>query len=392
MKKLIVYIMVVFGITSCIEPFDTTIPGGNNLVVIDGAITDEEGPYTVKLTRSSLLTENNFPAITGALVAIEEQNGPSEILTEVEPGIYQTSPTGLRGEAGKTYRLRVMISDDQTYESDWVTMKASPPVENLYSQFEEQLVNLVPKQGYQIYVDSRDPNGNTIYYRYEWIETWKYRVPFFPIWVLTDICEYRFIDPNDFCFKEATSTDISLANSLSNAEDVVSRHPLLYVTTDPDRLRIRYSIQVKQHAINEEEYIFWEGLQETSGESGSLFDVQPRNIRSNLRNVSRPDELVLGYFSVSGVSDERIYIDANDHPEGVVVEDLLTPFCLDQFDTIFYSETALLEVQAAVRDGLLFYDFLGIECPPNAYTLVTPFCGDCTVHGGTNEVPDFWIE
>jgi len=42
--------------------------------------------------------------------------------------------------------------------------------------------------------------------------------------------------------------------------------------------------------------------------TGGLYDVIPAAVPGNVKCTSDPDELVLGYFSVSGVSNKRIFI------------------------------------------------------------------------------------
>jgi len=66
---------------------------------------------------------------------------------------------------------------------------------------------------------------------------------------------------------------------------------------------------VNQYSLNEDEYIYWEKLQNISEEVGSLYDITPSSISGNIFCIEDPAEQVLGYFSVSAKTSKRIYID-----------------------------------------------------------------------------------
>jgi hypothetical protein len=58
-----------------------------------------------------------------------------------------------------------------------------------------------------------------------------------------------------------------------------------------------------------------------------MFDRQPSLTPSNICNLEDPDELVLGYFSISGVSEKRIFL---QDVEGLHLPDL--PFCVPAYE------------------------------------------------------------
>jgi hypothetical protein len=393
--KNILVILSVILVSGCIEPFDVTIAGGNNRLIVEGLITDEPGPYTVKLSRSSLLNEGVFPPVTNAVVRIEEENGESETLRETGSGIYQTS--SLQGKTGERYRLLVTIDGSNRYETDWTLLKPSPSIDSVYSEFQETLVDQEQKVGFQFYLDASDPNNETIFCRYEWTEAWIYVVPkpSTSIYLGNDQVIPIPGGGNPACWEFEEFTGISIANSVSNSDEVISRQPLLFVSNDPEKLQVRYGLKVRQYAVTEEEYRFWEGLRETSSESGSLFDVQPQEVRSNLRNINNPDEAVFGYFSVSGVSTGAGFVDFEDL-SGVGVEDLYTDFCNSEAVFIPKSSSSEQEIQELLDQGLLFLQLEFSLIPtipkePIGYSFTTPFCGDCEARGGTTQAPDWWI-
>lgn len=84
-------------------------------IVIEGIISDQAGPYQVKITKTGGFNQlNNFPPVTGAEVIINDNFGKSEMLKEIRAGLYETQT--LQGVPGRTYTLRV-IAEGKEYSA-----------------------------------------------------------------------------------------------------------------------------------------------------------------------------------------------------------------------------------------------------------------------------------
>jgi hypothetical protein len=59
-----------------------------------------------------------------------------------------------------------------------------------------------------------------------------------------------------------------------------------------------YAFTVTQQRISEREYNFWKQADQLINVDGTLFDLPPGTIKSNLFNVDNPNEVIPGYFSV----------------------------------------------------------------------------------------------
>ena len=100
------------------EPFDLDVSAFGPTVVIDGSITDQEGPQTVRINRTGDLTSiNSFPRVSGAEVIIMDDFNNVTHLSEITDGIYQTYE--LTGIPGRSYTLIVHIKGD-TYTASCV--------------------------------------------------------------------------------------------------------------------------------------------------------------------------------------------------------------------------------------------------------------------------------
>lgn len=100
-------------ITGCEKVVDLKYKDNPSRIVIEGNITNEAGPYIVKVTKSIKLTETGtYPTVDDAVVTISDDAGNSETLTPKGNGTYQTN--SLTGVEGRTYTLTVQ-AENQTY-------------------------------------------------------------------------------------------------------------------------------------------------------------------------------------------------------------------------------------------------------------------------------------
>lgn len=377
----------------CLEPFDPKIPDSETgFLVIDGIITDQPGPYTVSISNSSGLDGESEPVTGITDILIEAGSGISENLTESSDGIYQTG--SLLGVVGESYRLR-FTHEGQQYQSSMETILPSPIIDSIYFQEETRGTTSlsVDLEGLEFFINAHGENNKVQYFRYEWEETWKFAAPVaiqFD-YIGNDSIELKSEPPIDICWKHRNSTGINIATTEDLTESILSGHSLGFMSGE-QRFTIRYSLLTRQFAIQEKEYTFWKSLKESNEELGSLFDRQPGKVFGNIGNIDNPGETVLGYFSASGLREERLYIDDTEVSDplraGLVC--LEAEFLLKGELGTRYEE-ALLD---RLADGALFFDFIfreGFPVPIGAI-VVAPSCADCTLNGGVLEAPEFWIE
>lgn len=117
--KYIFICMILF--TSCEQIIELDLNENTSQIVIEGNITDQSGPYFVKITKSTPISEqNNPPTIDNAEVTISDDQGYSEMLEFIGNGVYQTKK--LQGVSGRTYSLTVKA------ESKIYTAQSKMPV------------------------------------------------------------------------------------------------------------------------------------------------------------------------------------------------------------------------------------------------------------------------
>lgn len=146
---------------SCQEVIDIDLNTTAPQIVVEGAVTDAPGPYTVAITKTVNFDEaNEYPAVTGAMVTISDGT-MTDTLTEAGPGRYQTVRL-LQGVPGRTYQLRVATTEGQIFAAA-STMPAKVPFENL----EQSSLSAPGTANVTVLVPIyRDPVGTGNYYRF----------------------------------------------------------------------------------------------------------------------------------------------------------------------------------------------------------------------------------
>ena len=380
---------LLIALWGCVEPFNPEVPNADSqFLVVEGNITNLQGPYSVRFSQTIGVDENEPHPISGINASIEEENGLIYSLSETSAGNYRTTDPGFVGIAGKRYRL-VFTYNNQQYQSEWDLLQPSPPIDSVYYRPEIRGTNdpEVDLIGMQFYLDTHDEDEGARYYRWEWDEVWEIGVNFPAYYEYLGNDEIRLLSQQrDRCWKDDISRLINLNSSQGLAENKISNHKLAFVTNMDERLTRKYSVLVTQYALEEGEYIFWKNLKESNQDLGSLYDKQPARAFGNIKSVTETDELVLGYFSASGVSSTRVFVSAGEGPR-----DAIDPvFC--QMDTIFKSSTSDEQVFAAIGRGQVFVNLLH-EITSGAvigYLMSSKRCTDCVYKGGNLAKPEYW--
>lgn len=370
MRRLTITIITVFIllITGCVIQFIPEIEEEHKLLVVEGLITDQYRTNKIKLSWSLPLGKIlYFQPVKGCRVSITDERGRTHELKETESGIYITDSTKFQGRVNGRYSLYIQAGYHH-YQSDPVEMKPVPEIDSVY--YEKIIIKDKDERGItveecQIYLDSNDPSQKCFYYRWNFTETWEFHVP------------YSF--ENRVCWKTARSDKILIKNTSAYDRTGVIRFPVQYISNETDRLTVKYSILVNQYSLNEDEFIYWEKLKNVSENVGGLYDITPMSIRGNLYCVQDPDEPVLGYFSVSAVSQTRIFIE-----ERFAGLPGFYSFCATE--TVY--GPANIPIPGLNISKWIIEDHTDESQP---YRVLTEFrqCVDCTVTG-TNIRPDFW--
>ncbi len=156
MKHIICLILLAFLFTNCETVVDLDYKSNQSEIVIEGNITDGEGPYYVKISQSLGLTDTtSYPPVNDAVVTVSDDAGNSEVLTFKGNGVYQTLT--LEGVQGRTYTLNVE-TNEQTY-----TAQSTMPQKVAFDSIKIEEVELGGEIDYSfipVYSDPADVSNN----------------------------------------------------------------------------------------------------------------------------------------------------------------------------------------------------------------------------------------
>jgi hypothetical protein len=349
-------------------------------LVVEGFINAGNEPTNISLTRATSLDSIYINPESGATVTVESENSGSFPLTEISPGQYSIAQIPV--DATQKYRLHILTAGGKEYVSDYAEVKITPAVDSVSYSLASDAAN--------IFVSTHDSQNKTLYYQWQYDETWLYLSPFTSYYTYTD----SQIQPRDFntnqinqCWESDISTNIVIGSSAKLSSDVISNLLLTKVPYAGNfKLAHRYSILVKQYALTKDWYDWKEKIKKNTEQLGSIFDAQPSQVAGNIHAVSDPSETVIGYIGCSTETEKRIFIDNSELPVGITYDNL--GICTsDSLMTLDSAKLAFTFTGNYYIPITYIYNLMGM---PIGITYSSHSCVDCRAHGGVNVPPDFW--
>ncbi|MBS1532436.1 MAG: DUF4249 domain-containing protein [Bacteroidetes bacterium] len=361
----------------------------SNYLVVEGMINTGADSTIIRLSRTvPLASKTTSRPELHAIVTLQSDAGDSYIMTESGSGYYKAP--GFNTAKKASYELKIATAEGEAYQSDMVPAKTSPPIDSVYYR--------VKSDGVQVYADTHDPANATRYYRWDYNETYQYRSAFESYFYHARIPQDTIVprpqsDGIFVCYRSDTSSSIILNTSEKLAVDIITQNPVTFIASTSEKLESRYSILVKQYALSEEAFNYFQQLKKNTEQLGSVFDPQPSELPGNIHCLTDPAEAVLGYITAGRPSEARIFIDNRYLPAWHAS----TPYEGCKIDTDLY--------KAVLPNGVIENDvqinlYSGYEIPLYAVTPPTGVpilgfgasiapCVDCTLRG-TNKKPAFW--
>ena len=285
MKKIKWIIAVLsIGMVSCEKEADVTLPATPGRLIVEGRVEkiigEEEYEQQVVLSLlNDFFDPSQTPRVEDAEVEVYDGLGNRYPYTPDPdvPGRYVNRE--LKGEVGQAYTLSIRW-DGQEYEAT-ETMVSVPPLDDVYQQFEEE--NAFEDGGLKLAIDFTDPAGEPNYY----------------FWELYMDGENQ-IQPDP-----GNSGNVVAKDEFWDGQTIEGYYPNEEKTfVEGDEVMVRHI------GISKETYDFLFLLFEQTGQTGQLIDVPPALIKGNIRNLTQPDNIAMGYFGASEVDEETLVITA----------------------------------------------------------------------------------
>jgi hypothetical protein len=374
LKRFIFFIILVIQF-ACKKPYDVPAININYAyLVLEGNIEIGNNKISViHLSRTQTLKDTSVTTPeTQAKVMIESNNGSSYLLNETSNGEYTSSPLQLNSI--QEYRLKVITANSDQYVSAFVKGKAAPEIDSVTWKQDKDL---------KIFVHSHDPSNSTRFYKWEFDETAQHNAPIESnLGVKDGLIFYRDSTTQIYnCWTTTRSNTIAVASTKALNTDVVSYQQIHKIIQNDSRLDIKYSINVRQYAISEEAYQYWQILQKSTQQTGSIFDPQPSQISGNVTCVNDPKKIVIGFISAGSYSEKRIFINNSELSNwaftsaGVECNVRFGAQNPNNYLLFSYSDTSYAPQYFVSGGGIALYKIS---------------CLDCRRAGGTSIKPAFW--
>ncbi|WP_422360112.1 DUF4249 domain-containing protein [Reichenbachiella sp.] len=377
--------LLLIGFIGCVEPYDFEVGGTVEVLVVEAEFSNQQESHRVMLSISRGLDNDVISPVSGAAISIIEDETEEINLTEIESGIYETSPS-VAGKVGSIYRLSIKLKDGSTFQSSSEILSNPVPIDSVWGRYlelpSEEEDGLI--QGVQLFVDTHDFNSEASYFRYEYQEDYQVKAAFPSLLEWNNDTETY--GPRDFpigtCYEQANSQGLLITTTSGLSENRLSEFPIRMIQQKDPELRGKYAIVLKQFAISENGYRYYKNLRENNESAGSFFDKQKGTIPGNISSVdsSMP---VLGYFEVAGLStDTAFFHSSNFRDQGFKPDQFSAGDCLGS--GILEVSIGELNNQIMQGNNLIYVDVLS-----GVAALATIPCSDCRVHADIKK-PEYW--
>jgi hypothetical protein len=375
-------LVFVFGmlLIACVEEYTPEIKGYSNLLVIDGSIKKGESFQYVYISRSSSIYESDRIPVSNCQVTVLDEVGNRFNFSETSEGEYKAFIPDEFLTIGNSYQLDIITESGARYQSGFETLLESSPIDSIYYAEESSLSqdNKVVN-GLQFYTDLKAPESATKNYLWTVEETWEIHT-FYDIeayFVTEEDSIYdKPLDSLTVCWNSRRLRQYFVSNTANLLVNEKKKIPLSYISGESEKLNVKYSILVKQFALSDGAFDFWNKNFINTEDGGNLYEGQPAQSVTNIKNINNPEEKVLGYFWASTYSEKRLFFSG---PLITIVRDC------SHFRCVPVECNLIVALRGMGRDVVYMIKEQGDYAWP-----LRQICIDCRAEGGTLIKPDFW--
>ena len=264
-------ISVVFA-AACTEAIDVDLnEGENNRLVVAGEISNEPGPYSVRLTRSTSYFYNQpAPAELGATVTIFDGEQTFVLLDEDNDGTYWTDSSAL-GVPGRTYTLNIKLTNGEEYEA-----VDHMPIPNRFDTIYYEYINeeygmTLPEYHYFFYATFTEQKG-------------------------VDDCYLIYVYFNDSCYNSKFE-DIKWAFAGSRYDGCGLFENVQICDANEDSIPKKPEARFDLYSVSSEYHQFIKDISDETFGNATILQGPPANIYTNVSNGA------LGFFCAKSTTE-----------------------------------------------------------------------------------------
>jgi len=343
-------IVLILSSAACVDRINIDVDTSTYFpVVIDGYISDQPGPYKIKITKAFDIQSKyslREPVSVKRLV-ISDDRATSEVLTQVSHGVYQTSPTGIRGTVGRVYKLNIELLDGRVYETKPDTLYPAGTIDSVYHKFKEVKTDTLITHGFDVLFNSSSGVKNK--YNFLWKFVGTFQADTNPELYDTLCVEARCPKPlpcSSYVLNKITG---ELQNDYKpclcctcwydffNIEPLISSNQFIqngrftsvkatYIPVNQWTFMYKVHAEVRQLSLSRQAFDFWKAVKAQQGAAASLFQPVTGKIVSNFVQISGPTAEMEGLFFATSITSKAIFITREDVPNQLYIPPQNLPF------------------------------------------------------------------
>lgn len=266
-------------VTGCERIVSVDLNEGPKRLVVEARLERIQGGTATQqrfrlTTTDAYFSNQTPPPARGATVDVVDAANNVTAFAEstTEPGVFVSA--AFQPTIGSKYTLRITWQGDR-YEATEQMLPVAR-IDSLW--FARRMEDIGPDSGLRATIRFRDPAGARNFY------VWDQYVN-----------GQRLVTPDTSGYYRVAASD-----ELIDGVRIRATQPYggIVVPSGADVL-------VRQIAISEQGYRYYEAMSEQTSNDGSPFGVPPSNLRGNIANVTHPENRALGYFMAGEVAEAR---------------------------------------------------------------------------------------
>jgi hypothetical protein len=344
-------VLILLLFSACEEYYTPVLDEKPKVMVVDSHITNDLQYNFVRVSKTrNFYSTAAIEWVSGATVELVEDNFKIVKAREDAPGYYVFPSTP---GFGRKYKLRITNSKD-IYESDYEIMPPAPTIDSLYTQHKIEkayrtngygVPELFESPGRQISIDAPiTPELKYYRFNYRAIIQWKYtpKGPWDSTLVYTPVDTLKRatnaasgppptkIDTSaHITYGWISKTNTGLFNLAGPKEfsssDKVMNHPIVLLKYDNSQyldsvqqIPFNWIIILEQYGITKESFDFHENLNRQFSADGTLFDPVISQVYGNIKCISDPSKIVMGFFDLNSYKQYRYYLNLGSGNDNTV--------------------------------------------------------------------------
>jgi hypothetical protein len=297
-------------IFSCQEAFNPEdLDQSKKIPVIIGSLTEGKGPFIITMYWASGFESNNMNYINGAKVNVIDDLGNIYTYKQVSPGHYRSDTSKLKCKTGRAYTLRIITSDNITFESTPELLENKPVVDTMYAEIGLKAIsskdiygdlNISYQKGLYIYTDYKIQSDTTQFLKFNTLTVTQTKAEMIGIQNPPTIyCRYIGLDNEVPDVKETYSV---------NPYQMLKKHNVTFLpyvydinggtdSTAPPMIA-GWLVDLTVSRISAHAYRYYKLIADQLTANSSIFDPVPSKITGNISCINDSLSTVLGFFEV----------------------------------------------------------------------------------------------